>query len=576
MTNRVSGPFYLGTLAVCLLGFVAVAAGSEPLADRQALPVREVAMEAGVEGRTPAEIAQHSATLSAWLQREAGAIDSIVRIQLTPEQLNSIEFPEPVNNEPLKVGLVVPMPGRLRVDGISSPERGRMGPVKGAQHLGGGALARTGDGGYIWTAAIRSENAGALRVHVEKFWLPQNAELYFYSQKGEAYGPFTGAGPDGAGPDGVGEFWTPSVFGAEGILQLRVAAGVTDADLEDIALRITEVAHIGRGVFGAPGDLEGGVAAFCPTNAECVINTNCVNEPIVDPAESAVAKMIWISGAFVYTCSGGLIADTDTGSEIPYFLTANHCLSSDNSNLEAFFNYQDACGSTDNCTGTWDDPPPGSFSGKTVGCTVKATGKKGDFTLLQLNGSPPAGSVYLGWTAAPVADTHGEALYRISHPSGAPQSYSDQTVDTSAPTCTQWPRGERIYSREVNGATEGGSSGSPVVNASSQIVGQLSGVCGTNNEDVCDNVSGATVDGAFAYYFSSVESFLDTAPCSPSPEVCDDGTDNDCDGLSDCSDADCSGDPACGECLPSGTSCTSNGECCSNSCKGRPGGKTCK
>jgi hypothetical protein len=369
-------------------------------------------------------------------------------------------------------------------------------------------LTPTADGGYVWAAAIRSENAGAIRVHVENFWLPMNAELYFYSQWGEAYGPYTGAGPDGANPDGTGEFWTPSVFGAEGILQLRVTGNIDDADLQDISLRVTEVGHIGRGVFGLPGDAQGGVASFCPTNASCVVNTNCVNEPIVDGAELAVAKMIWIAGAFIYTCSGGLIADTVTSSQIPYFLTANHCLSKNNTNLEAFFQYQAACGSTSNCTGTWDDPPPGSFAGKTIGATVKATNRKGDFTLLQLSQNPPAGSVFLGWNNVAVANNHGLPLYRVSHPSGSPQSYSDQTVSTSAPVCSTWPRGERIYSRLVNGGTEGGSSGSPVVNASSQIVGQLSGSCGTNNSNVCDKVNNATVDGAFAFYYSKVQPFL--------------------------------------------------------------------
>jgi len=81
-------------------------------------------------------------------------------------------------------------------------------------------------------------------------------------------------------------------------------------------------------------------------------------------------------------------------------------------------------------------------------------------------------------------------------------------VDTSAPTCQSWPRGERIYSRDITGATDGGSSGSPVVNASSQIVGQLSGACGFNVNDPCDAVNNATVDGAFAFYFSLVQPIL--------------------------------------------------------------------
>ncbi|MHC5091204.1 MAG: CE1 family esterase, partial [Planctomycetota bacterium] len=48
---------------------------------------------------------------------------------------------------------------------------------------------------------------------------------------------------------------------------------------------------------------------------------------------------------------------------------------------------------------------------------------------------------------------------------------------------------------------------------------------------------------------------------------CTDGIDEDCDGQADCDDADCDGDPAC-DCLPNGSSCSSDSECCSNKCRG--------
>jgi hypothetical protein len=61
------------------------------------------------------------------------------------------------------------------------------------------------------------------------------------------------------------------------------------------------------------------------------------------------------------------------------------------------------------------------------------------------------------------------------------------------------------------------------------------------------------------------------------PEVCDDTVDNDCDGLFDCDDPDCSGDPACDAgCFPTGASCTVNADCCSLKCVGKPGKKVCK
>ena len=159
-------------------------------------------------------------------------------------------------------------------------------------------------------------------------------------------------------------------------------------------------------------------------------------------------------------------------------------------------------------------------------------------------------------------------------------------------------RGNRIYSRDTLGAAEGGSSGSPVLNAAGEVVGQLSGSCGFNLDDECDAVRNATVDGALAAYFSSVAPFLDPTP----PPVCDD---LDADGFScdDCNDADASVYPGApescsdtvdkncdgttGESAPEcsggscdlgavGDSCTINADCCGNKCKGRSGAKTCK
>jgi len=64
----------------------------------------------------------------------------------------------------------------------------------------------------------------------------------------------------------------------------------------------------------------------------------------------------------------------------------------------------------------------------------------------------------------------------------------------------------------------------------------------------------------------------------PSSEVmgstCTDGLDNDCDAKADCADSDCAKDPAC--CKASGSSCTTNADCCSRKCVGKAGRKTCR
>jgi len=433
---------------------------------------------------------------------------------------------------------------------------------------GNGTISATEDGGFVYSMALASPGASALRVHFTNFNLPERTGVYLYTSDGQAFGPYTGRGPLGDG-----EFWSNTVVGDYLVVQLRHIGPATDEDLRGTGFNVAGLAHI-RPVF---------LAGLCGDNASCVVNAVCDNE--ADPVKVAaltdsVALMQWISGAFVYNCTGGLINDSDPANDsnpVPYFLTANHCISKgrDAKSLENFFQYTDDDCNSNDCL-SWNELA-GAITTRTLGASIVSTGRAADYTLLQLSQAAPSGSVYLGWNSTPVADTSGIDLFRVSHPHGSPQAYSEHTVDAGAPTCTSWPRGDRIYSRDIVGATEGGSSGSPVVNGAIQIVGQLSGACGTNLNDECDAVNNATVDGAFAAYFGQVSQWLDPVACTvsePTEVSCGDSIDNDCDGLVDGADPDCGGGSG-GSGAP-GDACLSDGDCQSNSCsKGKPSSRTC-
>ena len=84
-------------------------------------------------------------------------------------------------------------------------------------------------------------------------------------------------------------------------------------------------------------------------------------------------------------------------------------------------------------------------------------------------------------------------------------------MDTTFGACGGWPRGAWVYSRDIVGAIDGGSSGSSILNDSSQIVGQLSGTCGSDLSTACGSGPGgpnATVDGALAFYFASIKPII--------------------------------------------------------------------
>jgi len=452
-------------------------------AGRTGLPMRVAA-----EGKTLDEERQRQAELSTRLltAMPARALDAPVRVEPTREEIRGVLRPGRPREEPLRIGLVKSLSARLDIDGLASARRGAGGPAR--------------DGGYDWAVAVVSPAAGAMRFHIEGLELPPQAELVVYSRAGEAFGPYTGNGPDDDG-----EFWTDTVFGGEAILQVHVAAPATPDDLAQVAFSVSEVGLVLPRYAGTAAP-QAPTGPFPCGSPACLVDATCPGTTSAAAlARNAVAKMEWPQGHFLYTCSGALINDANP-DRANLFLTANHCLDRNRFALNVQFYWRFA---TSSCNGQCPDNEGWPF--RTAGASVVATGRRGDYTLLQLRTPPPAGSVFLGWSAEPVAGSDGLPLSRISNPDFGPQVFSRHDVDATAPMCAGWPRGFYIYSRDIVGAIDGGSSGSPLFNAQAQIVGQLSGSCGSDVADVCASGPGEanrTVDGAFAAYFPRLQPIL--------------------------------------------------------------------
>ena len=383
------------------------------------------------------------------------------------------------------------------------------------------------DGVMVWSGSFVSPGASGLRLRLEDVNLPKGAALYAFDRHGQAFGPYSGK---------AAQMWTNTVAGEELILQLHLPMSHARQATASL-FRVAGVSHMGdRYAFGRSASDK----AFCSWNDSCIINAECANIPsAIQSLQEGVAYLLYTIGNGTYLCTGGLLNDT-ANSGTPYLLTANHCFdtSSSASSLEAYFQWTVGCGSS--CGTQYF--PPGTVP-RTNGSTLLATSANTDFTLVQLNQPAPSGTTFLGWTTTPVANSAGTQLFRVSHPAGSPQAYSEHEVNTSAGACGTLPRGDFIYSDATLADTEGGSSGSPVLNGSGQVVGQLFGACGATPSTTCDN-DDRTVDGAFAVTFPSVSQWLDPG----------------------------SG-PTCGN---AGDSCSSNSDCCSNKCRGRRGNKTCR
>ena len=469
---------YLLVVPFVAVAIIAMIAGSRTVIAGRAYD--EMPSRVQAEGLTADQHIQKQIEQTGRLLKDLPSASQLqqVRVDFGKADIDAVDHADK-SSTPQKIGLVKAMTPAIEISGLDRGNSPRQGTA--------GEALRTRDGGYVWAASISSDQAGAIRLHIENLSLPKGGELYVYSRGGESYGPYKGTGIDPSG-----EFWTPAVFGRETLVQVKIS---NPADLHDVSFKISEIGIITEkksGIF-TPA-----IEAFCG-NPSCIIDASC--QAGGNSIRDAYAKQEWIAGAFIYTCTAGLLNDNNPSAN--YALTANHCYNKSNTakNVDFYWRFR-----TSSCNGSC--PSNNGWPYKTHGASIAATGRRGDFTLVSLTNAPPAGSVFLGWTSTPVANSNGVALHRVSNPNFGPQVYNEQSVNTSAPTCSGWPRGERIYSRTTLGGTDGGSSGSPVVNSSDQVVGQLSGACGTNVNDPCDNANNATVDGAFAYYFSSVSGFL--------------------------------------------------------------------
>jgi hypothetical protein len=497
------------------------------------------------------------------LQEQSPGLQSLSGIRIAPTEQDLIDIGQKDGQaseylrEERRYVVGVNQAVNMRVSFSQASLRAAKGQAMAHQN---GQLSKRGNS-FIWAAPARSEDATAMRVFFSDVDLDEGAELYVYNELGQAYGPYTSKGPFGDG-----EFWSDTMAGSNLSIQL---AG-SESAMANSQFTIAELAHIGPRFKAAAGlvpepfldqNATGCTGATCVVDGSCADNSDWSN---IDMARDSVAQILFGSGPWQYICSGGLIADDDDSTDERLFLTANHCISRAKvaNSMETFFHFRtQSCGDCDNSP---------SVKGPS-GATILATSGTSDYTLMQLSGPLPFGTYFAGTSDEDVDTSNGEALYRISHPAGAPQSYSKHTVDTRRGTCGGWPRGDWIYSADEVGGTQGGSSGSPVFNSAGEVVGQLSGGCGTNINDDCDAAANATVDGALAAYYNDIAAYLSPGPgsCVPQTEVCD-GLDNNCNSKVDEGNV-CGG----GEGLPDDTSCKRDSQCASGSCTGRGKNKVC-
>lgn len=309
--------------------------------------------------------------------------------------------------------------------------------------------ARTGDGGSAARIEIRSPDALALRVGLRVDRLDDRAELRFAGSdepwrvvavmRGEDVKRLTG-------DDGL--FWTPSTDGERQLIEIYRPAAAARTAVRLAAPRLSHLLANSRNDFKILPKI--GESGSCNVDTACRVGelgTHFIN------AKNAVAHMQFVRAGSTYICTGTLLADGVTETQLPFFYSANHCFDDDSSTfstsamqsvantLNTFWNYEStSCGSGVSAART-------QVAG---GAAYLYSDRNTDAMLLRLNNPAPAGAFFAGWNSSPLPS--GSSVFAIHHPAGDAKKVSEgQHVATSPSLQTVgW----------LNGTTEGGSSGS--------------------------------------------------------------------------------------------------------------------
>ncbi|HZZ95010.1 MAG TPA: serine protease [Usitatibacter sp.] len=297
----------------------------------------------------------------------------------------------------------------------------------------------TADGGRATHLRVTSAGALALRVALALRGLPRGAELRVSALDGTPVTSPLDAATIEASAKLQGVFWTPVTEGDTQLIELWLpagAAGEPSIAVESVSHLVAAPSHL----FKSTGP---GSAQACEENVVCVASVN----PALARAANAVAKLLYTENGVTYLCSGTLVSDGDASSQVPYLLSAAHCIDSDAAaaTLNTFWFYQaSSCNGKDAAT----------YKQLTGGAALLFSDATTDVALVRLRDRPPEGAWFAGWDATPLAA--GAPIVALHHPSGDVKKVSlGQALDPvgTAP-------GSYSTAAWTSGSTEPGSSGS--------------------------------------------------------------------------------------------------------------------
>ncbi|MFZ4440039.1 MAG: SUMF1/EgtB/PvdO family nonheme iron enzyme [Syntrophales bacterium] len=359
---------------------------------------------------------------------------------------------------------------------------------------------KTPQAGMITAISITSPEAVGIRLGILVRRMPAEATLRFYSQGAETAYEISGSEvmesikrnlEAGDGGDAARTYWSPHIEGEEATIEIELPPGLSP---ETVEISIPQISHF----FSSPLAAQGGNVIMSIGDAEsCEIDATCYSD--WSPEGNATAKMSFVDGGSSYVCSGTLLNDT-ASTGIPYFLSANHCISKQTvaSTLQTYWFYRST-----SCNSGALNPGNKTLTG---GATLLYPSSLTDTSFMKLNSSPPTGAMYAGWDSnapvlvTPVTGVHHPSgdLQKISY--GSIQAFKDCTIadpisHTFTCSAATQTNAEYINVTYTSGIVEGGSSGSGLFKTSGSshyLIGQLRG-----GSSSCINPDGSNIYGRF-------------------------------------------------------------------------------
>ncbi|HEC44730.1 MAG TPA: T9SS type A sorting domain-containing protein [Bacteroides sp.] len=315
--------------------------------------------------------------------------------------------------------------------------------------------------GRVCRLNIRSAGAKAIHIFFEEYALPEGGELFIYNKdQSRILGAYTASNNRPSGKLAI-----QAIPGEEICIEYFEPEG---ADFPAV-LRIGNIGHNYR------ENILYDVSGFGDSQ-KCNKDINCTQAADWQTEKRAVCKILYKkNNDNYYLCTGALINNARNDGS-PYFLTANHCVSSNTEaeSIVLYFNYE-----SPTCNG-----PEGSDKQTVSGSSILATTYRLDFSLVELSEKPPLSYEpwYAGWDAR---DQPPDKVVTIHHPAGDVKKISSFTKSPVTGDFTylyDYDDSTHWYINDWTlGITEGGSSGSPLFNSKGQIVGDLTGGSSVSN-----------------------------------------------------------------------------------------------